>query len=100
MIHSPPLSIKRVSEKLSIAQRIAAQEEDASSPTAVTIPEDIIAMGGINSVPCPDCFGLSPAAIRKMFERRVPRLTKLAGAVPSPRHSPDNDLRHFKHIFL
>src|ERR1039458_9885903 len=39
MIHSPPLSMKRVSEKLSRAQRIAAQEEGESRPTQVTMPE-------------------------------------------------------------
>ena len=45
MIHSPPLSIKRVSWKLSRAQRMAAQEAGAFKPTPVTMPVPVIAMG-------------------------------------------------------
>jgi hypothetical protein len=38
MIHSPPLSMNRVSPKQLIFARIAAQEADAVNPTPVTMP--------------------------------------------------------------
>ncbi|MCY1263689.1 hypothetical protein D9M70_120080 [compost metagenome] len=40
--HSPPWSMKRVSWKLSMAQRIAAQLAGALRPTALTMPEAVM----------------------------------------------------------
>ena len=67
MIHSPPLSMKRVSEKLSMAQRMAAQEDGASSPTAVTMPEARIAIGCMRKLFGDFCWFLF-AGVDEFFE--------------------------------
>ena len=46
MIHSPPLAMKRVSRKLSMRARIAAQLASAVRPTPVIMPQPRMATGG------------------------------------------------------
>src|SRR5579859_1533404 len=121
MIHSPPLSMKRVSEKLSMAQRIAAQDEGASSPTPVTMPAAVMAMdftvkdSGISSRPAADsnfrllrflqrfCFTtrfstLGAPCVHQCLQGRIVSLAQLARAIPSARHSARDHLGDFKHV--
>src|SRR6266705_3580088 len=92
MIHSPPLSVKRVSEKLSMAQRIAAHEDAAFKPTPVTIPADSIAIGFmlfrflLNRDFLAGFLALPATFFGKHFQGWVVRLAELAGFVPTTRH--------------
>src|ERR1019366_4181549 len=101
--------MKRVSEKLSMAQRIAAHEDGASSPTPVTMPAAMIAIGFMTKDletrlgPVLDSqlrllhflrffctlagfFTFGAACVHQCLQRRIVSLAQLACPIPAARH--------------
>src|ERR1051325_11690169 len=97
MIHSPPLSMNRVSVKFEMAQRMAAHEEGAVSPTPVTMPDDRMATG------CMSHFLSRPFAHlgrNQLTQRPIIGLAELSGAVPALRHDAGHHLHDIEDVPL
>src|SRR5260221_5183072 len=102
MIHSPPLSMNRVSVKLSIPQRMAAQLDGLFRPTPVTMPDAMIEIGCILFLGADFLHfaaALGATLVHKFLEGRIPGLAELTCTMPTARHFACNNLGNFKHVF-